>query len=193
MILTPLLFLIRMLPRNPDPRAHVLDITDHNQLHVQFSSQLFSLSTISIFVITMKSFLNYKVFFLIMFYWSCYHSCPNLSPSAPSTQQPHFLRQPPHHCSCPWVMGMSSLLHFLYCTLHPRGYSVTVYLYFLIVSPLHPFPHTHLPSGNHQNILRIHDPVCVLVCLVCFLDQLNDRYVFFCHFIVHSFHLLFLK
>ena len=28
------------------------------------------------------------------------------------------------------------LLHFLYCTVHSHGYSVTVYLYFLLPSPL---------------------------------------------------------
>ena len=49
------------------------------------------------------------------------------------------------------------------CTLHPHGYSVTTYLCFLIPSPLHPFPHTPLPSGSHQNALCIHDPVSVLL------------------------------
>ena len=53
------------------------------------------------------------------------------------------------------------------------------YLYFLIPSPLHPFPHTTLPSGNHQNVLHIHDSVSVLlVYLVCFLDSIVDKYVF---------------
>ena len=61
-----------------------------------------------------------------------------------------------------------------------HGYSVTTYLYFLIPSPLHPLPHTLLPSGNHQNTLCIHDCVSVLrVCLICFLDLIVDRYVFF--------------
>ena len=50
------------------------------------------------------------------------------------------------HGSCVWVLW---LLHFLYCTSHPHGYSVTTYFYFLIPSPLHPFPYTPLPSGNH--------------------------------------------
>ena len=69
---------------------------------------------------------------------------------SPSTQQP--TPSGLHHCSCPWVMLVSSLLHFLDCTLHPRGYFVTTYLYFVIPSPLHPFPHTPA-SGSHQNTL----------------------------------------
>ena len=75
------------------------------------------------------------------------------------------------HMYVPW------LLNFLYCTLHPHGYSVTIYLYFLIPSTLHPFAHIALLSGNHQNVLRICDSVLVLlVCLV--LDLIVDRYVF---------------
>ena len=99
----------------------------------------------------------------------------------PSLSNPHTLRQSPHPCSCPWVMGIVLwLLHFLYCTSHPHGDSVTTYLYLLIPSPLHPFPHTTLPSGNHQNAPHTHDSVSVLlVCSVCFLDTIVDRYIFF--------------
>ena len=43
----------------------------------------------------------------------------------------------PTHGSCIQVLW---LLNFLYCTRH--GYSVSTNLYFLIPSPLHPFPHT---------------------------------------------------
>ena len=61
----------------------------------------------------------------------------------------------------------------------PHAYSVTTRLYFLTPSPLYPFPHMLLPSGNHQNPLLIHDSVCVLlVCLVCFIDSTVDGYVF---------------
>ena len=69
-----------------------------------------------------------------------------LCPPPPST--PYFFRQSPHHCSCPWVMHISSLaspfpiLYFrspwLYCN----------YLFVfnpLTSSPILPFP---LPSGN---------------------------------------------
>ena len=60
----------------------------------------------------------------------------------------------------------------------------------LTSSPILPYP---LPSGNHQNHLCIHDSVSVLlVCLVCFLGSIIGRYIF-CHFIVHTFDLLFLK
>ena len=54
------------------------------------------------------------------------------------------------------------------------------YLYFLIPSPLYPFPHILFPSGNHQNALHIHDSVSViLVHYICFLDSIVDRFVFF--------------
>ena len=63
-----------------------------------------------------------------------------LCPPPPRT--PNCLGQSPHHCSCPWVMHMDSLLlHFLCCALHPRGSSVTTYSYFLIPSPFYPLPH----------------------------------------------------
>ena len=63
-----------------------------------------------------------------------------------------------------------------HCTLHPHGYFVTTYLCFLISSPLHLFSHTCLPSGNHQNTLCVS---VLLVCLVCFLDSIVGRFVFF--------------
>ena len=105
---------------------------------------------------------------------------PIFPPLTPPPSTPHSLRQSPHHCSCPWVMcTVLWLLHFLYCTVHPHGYSVTTYLYFFTPSPLHLFTHTHLPSGNHQNALYLHDSASVLlVCLVCFLDSIVDRYAF---------------
>ena len=92
----------------------------------------------------------YIHFIFIIFYWVCYYSSLYFPPLLPSTQYPpHSHRQSPHHCSCPWVMHVSIwLLHFLYCTLHPHGYSVTSSLYFLIPSPLHPFspPPSHLTT-----------------------------------------------
>ena len=94
------------------------------------------------------------------------------APLTPSGNPPTIVHT---HGSCTYVLW---LLHFLCCTLHPHPYSVTTYLYFLIPLPPHPFPHTTLPSGNHQNALHIHDSVSVLVCLVCFLDSIVDRYVF---------------
>ena len=115
----------------------------------------------------------------IIFYWLCYCCCLNFPPFAPSTWHPHSLRQSPHHCSCPWVLRISSLaLPFpvLYFTspwqiVADSVHSVTTCLYFLIPSPLHPFPHNTRPSGNHQNPHCNHDSASAfLVCLVCFLD-----------------------
>ena len=114
-----------------------------------------------------------------VFYRLCYYSCLDFSPLPPSTQQPPLPQAIPHHCSCPWVMQVSSLaspfptLYFISPWLF-----LTLCLYFLIPSPLHPFPHTPLPSGNHQNAFCIHDSVSVLLCLVCFLDSVVDKYVF---------------
>ena len=113
----------------------------------------------------------------------------SLSPSTQHTPLPQAI--PPivgDHGTC-----VSVLIHFLHSTLHPHGYSVTTYWYF-ILSPVHPLPHTSVPSGNHQEAVCTHDSVSVLrVCLVCVLDSIVHRHVFFCHFIVHSFNLLFLK
>ena len=54
-----------------------------------------------------------------------------------------------------------------------------IYFYFLIPSPLHLFRHTALPFGSHQNALCIHDSFSVLLlCLICFLDSIVDRYIF---------------
>ena len=66
-------------------------------------------------------------FFQIIFYWLCYCSCPNfpLSPT-PSGNAPAIVHV---HGSCLQVLW---LLRFLWCTLHCHGYSVTIYLYFLI-------------------------------------------------------------
>ena len=49
-------------------------------------------------------------FFLIIFYWLCYYSCPDFSSFAlfhPAT--PTHSGNPSHHCLCPWVMHISSL------------------------------------------------------------------------------------
>ena len=101
-------------------------------------------------------------------------------PLPPSTQHPHFLRQYLYHCSCPWVMCKSSLatpFPILFFT--SQWLFCNYYLYFLILT-LHPWP--YIPSflsGNHQNILCIHDSFSVLlVCLVCFLHAITDLYVF---------------
>ena len=107
--------------------------------------------------------------FFIIFYWLCYYSCLKFSLFAPPQGTLHFLRQSPHHCSCPWLGCIVLwLLHVLHCTVHPHGYSNYLFVLFnpLTSSPIPPHP---LPSGNHQNALHIHDSVSVLFdCLVYF-------------------------
>ena len=51
---------------------------------------------------------------------------------------------------------------------------------FVLLTPLtsSPISQQPLPSLDHQNVLGIHDSVSVLVCLVCFLYSIVDRYVF---------------
>ena len=124
----------------------------------------------------MGSFLNFFFIFndslLLMLLQFSQISPVSTSPSTPISLQS------PHRCSCPWVIRVISLaapFPIMFFTSH--GYSVTTYLYFLIPSPLHPFSDTFLPSGNDQTPLCVHDSVSVLVCLVCFLDSIVNRYV----------------
>ena len=97
-------------------------------------------------------------------------------PPPPST--PYSLRQSPHHCSCPWVMHISSL-----ATPFPTLYFISPWLscnyIFILLNPLtsSSSPYNTLLSGNHQNTLHIQVSV-LSVCLVCFLDSIVDRYVF---------------
>ena len=94
----------------------------------------------------------------------------------PSTSHP--LRQSPHHCSCPWVMCISSLatpfpiLYFI--SLWLLSNYLFVLLHPLTSSPILPHP---LPSGSHPYALCI-----VCLCSSCllslFLDSVVDRYVF---------------
>ena len=96
------------------------------------------LSFIVLFLFTY--FPSTHIFFVVVvvFYWLCYYSCPDFSPLCPPPPSiPYLVRHLPTivhvHGSCVYVLW---LLHFLYCTLHPHGNSVTTYLYFLIPSPL---------------------------------------------------------
>ena len=88
-------------------------------------------------------------------------------PPPPST--PNSLKQSPHHCSCPWVVHISSL-----ATPFPILYFTAPWLFFnylfvlLKTLTFSPIPSYTLPSGTHQNALHIHDSVSVL--LVCLLD-----------------------
>ena len=111
-------------------------------------------------------FIDYAIIVALIF--------PPLPPTHPASPTPS---QSPRHCSCPWVMHISSL-----ATPFPILYFISPWLFcnYLFVllnpptsSPLPPHPH---PSENHQNNLCILDSVSVLlICLVCFLDSIVDR------------------
>ena len=98
---------------------------------------------------------------------------------SPPPSTPYSLRQSPHPYSCPWVMCVSSLAapYPILCSTSPWLFCNCL---FVLLNPLTSSPtHQHpLPSGNQQNPLRIHDSVSILICLVCFLDSIIDRYVF---------------
>ena len=91
------------------------------------------------------------LFLLIISYWLCCYNCPDSPFCPPPPSAPYFLRQSPYHYLHPWVMCISPLTtpfpmpYFL----HPHGYSITTYLYFLIPSPLHLFSPSPLPSVHH--------------------------------------------
>ena len=82
-------------------------------------------------------FINY-ILLIMLLQWSQFFplcACPSNNPHY--SGNPHSIVH--IHGPCVYILW---LLHFLYYTLHPHGYSVTNNLYFLIPSPLHPFPHT---------------------------------------------------
>ena len=121
----------------------------------------------------------------------------------PPLINPHIVRQSRHHCSCPWVMWISSLdspfltlyftspwlfcnylfvlLFFFHCGMCCHNFFFRLlFKYFLIPLPLHPLSHMLLPTGKHQNTFCIHVSVSIqLVCLVGLLDSIVDRYIFF--------------
>ena len=73
------------------------------------------------------------IYFKIIFYWLCYYSCLDFFPFCPPPPSNlHSFRQSPHHCSCPWVMRISSL-----ATLFPMLYFTSPWLFcnYLLVLP----------------------------------------------------------
>ena len=123
-----------------------------------------------------------SLFFFLKLYFIDYAiiAVPDFPLCLPPLNATYSLRQPPQHCSCPWAMRVSSLVipFPLRCFTNPWLFC-NYLLYFLIPSPLYPFPYTLLLSGNHHKALPIHDFLSVvLVYLVCFLDSIIDRYVF---------------
>ena len=109
----------------------------------------------------------------------------------------HPATQLPQDIPTPLFMSMGHTRKFfgysISFTVHPHGYSVTTYLYILFPYLFTHCPYAHLPSGNHQNAPRIHDSVTDLVSLICFLNSIVDKICIYCHFIVPSFDLLFLR
>ena len=84
-------------------------------------------------------FLNYILLIMVLQLSQFFSLCP------PPSSTTHSFWQSWHHCSCPWVTCIGSLVtpfSILYFT--SPCYSVTTYLYFLVPSPFHLFPHTPL-------------------------------------------------
>ena len=130
---------------------------------------------IFIFLVSRTHFflLNYILLIMLLQLSQFFPCCP-----------PHIAPSTPQAIPTPLFMSMGHAYKFFgysisYTVLYiPHGYSVSTNLYFLIPSPLHPFPQTPLPFGNHPNILHIRDSVSVLFCVVRFLDSVVDRYMF---------------
>ena len=97
-------------------------------------------------------------YFLNYIYCLCYYSCSKFPPFGPLHPALPIPQAIPHHCPCPWVMHVSSLATpFPIIFFTSKSYSVTTYLYFLIPSPLHPFPDTtsHLANIKTPSIPMI--------------------------------------
>ena len=119
-----------------------------------------------------------------------YPLCP------PPSSTPHSLGWSPHLCSCLLVIRTGSLatpfpvLYFM-----SPCYSVTTDLYFFILSPLHPFPWTCLPSGNCQNSL--HPWFCLCSCLLSSFFRFNcwkkhNFFAIFCSLFLKKIFLIYL-
>ena len=125
-------------------------------------------------------FLFCFLYFKIIFYWLYYYSCPSFSSFASLHQAPPSPSGNPHtiaHVHGSWVGSLAIPFPILYFI---SPWLLCNYL-FILLNPhtSSPIPHNLLTSGNCQNTLHIHDSVSVLlVCLVCFLDSIVDRYVF---------------
>ena len=83
--------------------------------------------------------------FLIIFYQLCYYSCPDFSLLALlPLSNPHYLRQSTHHCSCPWVMHISSLDAPFSILQFTSSWKFCNYLFVLLnlltCSPIPPYP-----------------------------------------------------
>ena len=117
-------------------------------------------------------------FFILTFDWLRCYSCPDFSPFASPHPAHHTpsgsLRQSPHHCSCPWVMHISSLatpFPVLFFFSPPVLFLISLCLLctyqFVLLNPctFSPILPLHLPTDNPPCDLHYCDSVLV-VCLV---------------------------
>ena len=99
----------------------------------------------------LKIILNYILLIMLLLLYRFSALFPPLH-SAPHNS----LRQSPHHCSCPWVMSITSLatlFPILYFTSPWLLYNyLLILLNFLTSLPIPPHP---LPSDNQQNALHM--------------------------------------
>ena len=98
----------------------------------------------------------------------------------PSTQNPPLPQAIPHHCSCPWVMHISSLT-----TPCPILYFTSPWLFctylFVLLNPLNFSPiHPHSPPIWQPSKHSLYPWFCFCYsCLLsCFLDSVVVRFVF---------------
>ena len=95
-----------------------------------------------------------------------------LCPSPPGI--PHSLRQFPHHCSCAWVMHVSSL-----ATPFPILYFTSPWLFcnylFVLLNPLTflPIPPHHPSPGNHQNPVLLNAGIMPLKTISSVSENIN--------------------
>ena len=145
-------------------------------MEIQFTYKIQHLSWFSLlFNMHNSQFFSFKLYFtdyaITVFLIALFAPLP--------TDTPHSLRQSPIivpvHQSC--VHTLASPFPMLYFT---SPWLFCNYL-FVLLNPLtsSPIPSYPLPLGNHENTLCIHDSVSVLlVCLVCILDSIVNRYAF---------------
>ena len=130
------------------------------------------------------------LFFLNIFYWLCYYSCPRFPTLPPSAWYRPSLQHSAPLSSCPWITRISSLASPFPILFLTSPCLFCVYqLCFLIPAPFPPVLPVCLQVGNLPNDLYVYDSVPgLVVCLVCVLhSKLLKDTGFFCHFIVHSF------
>ena len=127
-------------------------------------------------------FYIYFIYFLNIFNWLCYYSCPIFTPlysSLPYTPLPPSF---PHLSSCPWVIYISSLASpFLVLFLTSPCIFCTYQLCFLFLVPFPQFSSFTLLTDNPPHDLHFCDSVPVLVvCVFDFLGSIVDS----CQFVV---------